>query len=380
MLKFIDFIKSLRPYFFSFNIFITTTALMILITWISVTWWGICLHIHYAPLANFETKSTSTSVNSIINNNNSSNNISSNRDKAIANITNEYLMKYKPRIVFSLTTSPKRLESLGETLQSLFNQEIQPDMIQINLPHSFKRTGEIYSTSLLESLKFLNDPLVHINRCEDLGPATKLMPTVLSESTVGNTLIIVVDDDTVYSNQLVKVFTKLYLLYPKNIIVGNCGDTYLTNSNSQYNNSNAYDRCRMFEAYAGVGFHTSLFHSDFIPYMEIALRDDKCFRSDDYVVSNYFALHDVYGVSSTGLLTGCKQLESGKGKDALHQLEWAEANHDVVYGKCAKYLSGKNLAVLKIKAPHIRTWSELIPRRYKERMWDIWKSFWQNLC
>lgn len=247
-----------------------------------------------------------------------------------------------PKIVFSLTTSPKRLGNLKQTLESLINQELPPSKIQINLPRIFKRTGETYSD--ISNFEFLRHPLIYIHRSDDFGPATKLIPTVTTELN-DSTLIIIVDDDTLYPPQLTKVYAKVSLMHPQSVIVGHCGEVYLA---SRPNGSTP--RCRMFEAYAGVGFPRSLFQSDFMDYMNIALHNEYCFRSDDYVVSNYFASHSILGMKTAelGLLPGVVQMDIGKGKDALHNLAWIGHAHDRAYKNCELYLKTKGLAVLEV--------------------------------
>lgn len=66
------------------------------------------------------------------------------------------------RTVISLTTSPKRIWSLEATLTSLFNQDILPHAIQLNLPYVFLRGNESYPP--IESIPILSNPLIRINR------------------------------------------------------------------------------------------------------------------------------------------------------------------------------------------------------------------------
>ena len=108
-----------------------------------------------------------------------------------------------PRVVITLTTSPKRISKIDSTLQSLLRQSILPDLIQINMPHLFKRTNQTYPS--LDTLPFLDHPLIRIYRSDDVGPATKLLPTLLTEKHP-ETIIIVVDDDTNYPQDMVYMY------------------------------------------------------------------------------------------------------------------------------------------------------------------------------
>jgi hypothetical protein len=99
--------------------------------------------------------------------------------------------------VVSLTSIPSRLPLIERTLKSLLRQSLAPRRIILNLPHVSRREGAAYK--IPASLAGL--PALDIRRCEDLGPATKLLPTLAQEDP--GTPIIVVDDDRIYPANLV---------------------------------------------------------------------------------------------------------------------------------------------------------------------------------
>jgi hypothetical protein len=101
------------------------------------------------------------------------------------------------RTVVSLTTSPKRLGTLEKTLHSLLGQTSLPDVIQVNLPSVFLR-------NVFERLSLLENPLIRVLWHPDVGPLTKLLPTLETE-TDPETLIIIVDDDTFYPALMVQL-------------------------------------------------------------------------------------------------------------------------------------------------------------------------------
>ena len=76
----------------------------------------------------------------------------------------------------SLTTLPSRIDNIEETIFSIKNQSIQPDKIFINLPYNFKRFKNYNFKS--EKIKRLKSYNLEIIRCEDFGPATKLMGSI----------------------------------------------------------------------------------------------------------------------------------------------------------------------------------------------------------
>lgn len=99
--------------------------------------------------------------------------------------------------VLSLTSIPSRLPFVERTVKSLLRQSAAPSRIVLNLPWTSKRESVPYTVP--EAIARL--PSVSVERCADLGPATKLLPTLQREPP--RTKIIVVDDDRVYPANLV---------------------------------------------------------------------------------------------------------------------------------------------------------------------------------
>ena len=99
--------------------------------------------------------------------------------------------------IISLTSIPSRLPLIERTLKSLMRQSVAPARIILNLPLFSKREGVAY-----EVPGFLTGiAAVSIRWCEDMGPATKLLPSLLGEAR--DARIIVVDDDRIYPANLV---------------------------------------------------------------------------------------------------------------------------------------------------------------------------------
>ncbi|CCI46596.1 unnamed protein product [Albugo candida] len=126
-------------------------------------------------------------------------------------------------VVVSLTTSPKRMDKILQTIQSLVNQSLQPDRIYLNIPRGrMKRHPELsYDEVDIPPQVLALAPLVTINRCEDEGPATKLLGA-LRLVNVSDTLIITVDDDFLYPRDLVRSLAWEATLKPEDVI-GVCG-------------------------------------------------------------------------------------------------------------------------------------------------------------
>lgn len=103
---------------------------------------------------------------------------------------------HRSDVVFSLTTIPSRLEHIDETLKSLLRQSLAPREIRLNIPKYSKREQCAYEVP--ERIRDL--AAVRIVECDDLGPATKLIPSVLQLP--AEQRIVVVDDDRNYPPNL----------------------------------------------------------------------------------------------------------------------------------------------------------------------------------
>jgi hypothetical protein len=101
-------------------------------------------------------------------------------------------------VVVSLSTIPSRIALMEPVIKSLLRQTVAPASIVINVPHNSLRENRGYDIpSFLAKLR-----TVTIMRCDDVGPATKLLPTLRREPL--DRLIIVVDDDRIYPPRLVE--------------------------------------------------------------------------------------------------------------------------------------------------------------------------------
>lgn len=108
------------------------------------------------------------------------------------------------KIIVTLTSN--RCHRLDEVIDKLFNQTLHVDKIYINIPHENK-ISESLTNYLLE-----NDyhKRVIINRCDDYGPITKLIPTLLIEK--NDDFLFIIDDDMLLEfNALNTLLQKLML-------------------------------------------------------------------------------------------------------------------------------------------------------------------------
>ena len=151
-------------------------------------------------------------------------------------------------IYVSTSTIPQRIKNLDKSIKSLLNQSKKPDKIFINIPFKYKRFSETIKDD--EIPKF-DSSVVEITRCEDCGPATKLLGSL--DKLEKNSLVILFDDDHVYENYMIEKFFYFYSKSPNNSYsfyvhpLGNFGigqgaDGFAINTNCLKGIKNFYDK------------------------------------------------------------------------------------------------------------------------------------------
>jgi hypothetical protein len=138
------------------------------------------------------------------------------------------------KIVITLTTVPERLsydveDGFKSVIYSLCNQNYNNYEIHLNLPNIYSVTGEHYI--IPEWLNNFQNEYTHLKifRTEDMGPTTKVVPTINRVS--NDTLLIVVDDDLVYDPDMINEHVKYHLQLPNSVILYDGRDSL----NEKYN-------------------------------------------------------------------------------------------------------------------------------------------------
>lgn len=117
----------------------------------------------------------------------------------------------KPRVVVTLTTIPDRMSNLKYAVRSLMDQTVVADEIALNLPHKTLKGLEYEIPDWLKEIP----ESVRIHRFEpDMGPASKLLPTLRREWDHPETKIIVADDDYVYAPDHIERLLRESEAYP----------------------------------------------------------------------------------------------------------------------------------------------------------------------
>jgi hypothetical protein len=121
-------------------------------------------------------------------------------------------------VVVTLTTLPSRIARIALTLKSLLRQRVAPAAIRFNVPRVSRREGVAYEIpGWLSRLRS-----VTVVRCDDYGPATKLIPTLLDAA--ADQRLLVVDDDRVYHPRLIEQMVAIADEHPDVAIAGSGWD------------------------------------------------------------------------------------------------------------------------------------------------------------
>ena len=251
----------------------------------------------------------------------------------ISNIKYKYKREYyqnsnselsERQIIVSLTTSPIRIANIQPVIDSIMQQTIVPHKIVLNLPHVFKR----FNSTFDQIPDFLtNNNKILINRCEDIGPLTKILPTVSIAESMED-ILISIDDDIVYPTNTIEGLLNASKQYPDNVIANSAKHNYKDNLYSAL------------EGWCGV-LYKKKFLVDF-NLDEIKDYNKACYLSDDFTLSNYLAKQNI-GIIGLGInsifWSENRILGYWNGEDALHNNEatpWSD------YKDCILQFKEKN--------------------------------------
>jgi hypothetical protein len=244
----------------------------------------------------------------------------------------------RPRFIFSLTTSPTRINELRPTINSLLSQSYSASHIRINIPLKFGRTGEEYVIPDWLS----STPGIRIHRCElDYGPGTKLVPTILQpcEDATDDDWVVTVDDDIRYQPFLLEELAKVIVANGRKYTYGVSGcriTEYALNGKSALSLSAFYDNIAgndiILEAYCAIAYQRKELFADkehFKSYIDATLNASReCKFSDDVVFSNYSIMRGNKNYLVFGKVLcrprfwaeGCVR-DVGNKADALHEMK-----------------------------------------------------------
>jgi hypothetical protein len=253
-------------------------------------------------------------------------------------------------VIVSITTSPRRIKLMKNTLDSILNQTYPPDLIRINIPKQFKRTGQTY-----EIPDFIqnNNKIQIFQYEEDYGPIMKLLPTLSDYSEHPNANIIYVDDDVLMLPHTIETFIKYININP-NFVYCLSGFDFKGHQNWIRNN-NVPCYVNIPEGYMSVCFSNSIINKitnqinySIKDYYRFFSKNEYCFTSDDLMIGNFLAMnniqiykiHDDKANFNLWWKSGC-ELQYGKSGDGIMHLETDQ--HFTRYNKAFQYLIENNM-------------------------------------
>lgn len=197
-------------------------------------------------------------------------------------------------VTVTLTTIPSRLSSTIDQgiklcIESLINQTYDDYEIHFNIPYINKLTNEEYI--IPEWLEQYNK--IKIFRTDDLGPATKLIPTVERISDP-EAIIIVADDDLVYDPNMVKQQVENQNKWLESITgydgmrsrdaEGNFASTFNDTRDYYFTSQKITIRVDILQHYKTVGYKRRYFEEDFFDFVK-----EYYSWSDDLLIAAYFS-------------------------------------------------------------------------------------------
>lgn len=193
------------------------------------------------------------------------------------------------KVVITLTTVPERLSQNVEdgfklVIKSLCEQNYSVYEVHLNLPHKYNITGEEYV--IPSWLSEYSNTYTHLKifRTEDMGPPTKVVPTIMREDS--ETLLIVVDDDLVYHPDMIIEHVKYQNLLPGSVVLydgrGLYPSKYRDLRDSWVLTVGEISRVQNLQHYKSVSYFVKYFENDF--FTDFLNKT----KSDDVLMSYYF--------------------------------------------------------------------------------------------
>lgn len=196
-------------------------------------------------------------------------------------------------IVVSLTTTPHRINKIQPVLQTLFKQNVKVKKIYLNIPYKFKRDNLEYV--IPEWLQ--NESRITILRTDDYGPATKLLGLLEQVQLPAKTIIITVDDDVYYPQNLILHLAYQAKKFPNSVIAVSGADIdYDANGKIRSPGHGTIDvtdpgaLVDVVSGFGGIAYRAGFFDATIFQIQEAP---NACYIHDDFYISFYLARHNI---------------------------------------------------------------------------------------
>eukprot|EP00929_Paragymnodinium_shiwhaense_P077215 TRINITY_DN39760_c0_g1_i2.p1 TRINITY_DN39760_c0_g1~~TRINITY_DN39760_c0_g1_i2.p1 ORF type:complete len:377 (+),score=47.17 TRINITY_DN39760_c0_g1_i2:88-1218(+) len=189
------------------------------------------------------------------------------------------------RVVVVMTTIPARMGDLEPVLDSMLQQTWPIAALHLSIPYRYNRTGEVYSIP-----RWLQQKQgVRIHRCQDLGPGTHLLNGLRKERDPW-TFIVIVDDDHIYSPQLVENLMRPALANAGSAVAAqgflSIPGLEITKDSPRYLQDQGFTAGPVLVSYLGVVYQRGFFDDTVFDYTSTS---NQCKYQDDMWFSAHLA-------------------------------------------------------------------------------------------
>lgn len=190
-------------------------------------------------------------------------------------------------VIVTLTTTPKRINKIWPTLNSIALQSQQPEKIMLWIPKRFKRFANQSISQLPNFIK--KYPNVFIQYIEyDYGPASKLLPCL--EFFAGqNKKLIIIDDDRIYPPHFIRDLLRYEQLDP-HAAIGIAGTVMHGSLRYEYKATKKMTLVDVLLGYNGVLVKPTFFSEDIFHYPPNL---PEAFFEDDVWISGHLQKKDI---------------------------------------------------------------------------------------
>ena len=214
-------------------------------------------------------------------------------------------------IVATMTTIPSRINELKDTIDSVLNQTIRVNHLEINIPYKCIRTNEEYIVP-----EWLNSmERVKIFRTEDYGPITKVAPTFMRYMNNDDIYIWSIDDDIIYNTNILELLTDGITSFNE---VRGLWSEYRDDPINRYIEVKL--SVKYLAGYASILYPPNIAKDDFKEYIDFINNNNKLRYHDDFIIANYLEKHNIKRILYNKDNTRLSGKEYSNSMNALHKI------------------------------------------------------------
>lgn len=194
------------------------------------------------------------------------------------------------KYIISLTTLPNRIHNIKNVLYSLCNQEYDNYEVHLNVPKITKYDGDFDIS--FDFKGFENDDRLKVFYVEDIGAITKIYYT-LKRSEDPEQRIISVDDDFIYSSEMISIYDEMLENYFDEGVLGFAGiwpveiETDGTLNCVGCINPDEYLKVGLLEGYKSICYKRKYFDYEFFEHWY------KIDYNDDLTISSWLGYKNI---------------------------------------------------------------------------------------